>query len=482
MGNLADPIDFISSGAILIFLIGVVAPSVALVTDAGRVKSMMIIFSMVVIYTIVILMNNSLISGLASSFVVLSLFNIYYPITTTGQFEIRLFVVDIPLLILAGVAILQLELSEMKTEVAFLALLGLFSAWALLAGVIAVFQGYPANGVAFGVNQIRYIFAALAVFTVVTWVGLRPFLSLFVIGVCFQSILGILQAILGRWFGLPYYGDFPSAGIAETISIANIQITTGLFPGGLYGSSRSLLLLLILVSPIALYQMLSRRLQAIPAAICVISTPLFVVLSGSSDSGKGALVVISGLVILAAFYNKYDDLYLRPLHVLGGTIIAGFIAIIGIYVVLQSNIFSGSDIRLDQYIVAFDLFSQNPITGIGGHNFASVVDGELTDQFAAVEQVYGLHSTFLAYLTELGIIGLLLFLGSVGAAYWVSITSFLRRDSQFSVDQGMVAIGILGFLFYSTLTYNYHRPLVMLSFWLLAAAAVAEERATDQAS
>lgn len=469
----SDKRGFIISGLLLLGLVGVVAPAAVIVTNAGAHSSISYLIIVGIVYSIVILSKKWFIAGIGSAIPVLSLFGISYPVATIGQIDIKVMLVDIALVLFAIIALRYRILRQSRLYTVFIVVVSIFSLWALISGIINAFYGYPLNGIAFGIHQLRYPLAVVSVFVIISRFSLRSFLYLLLTCVGLQAIYGIIQSIMGHPFGLPYYGDSISTSISQTYSIAGVTVTTGMFPGGFIGFSRLLLAVLILFFPVATYQTRSGGVKAIPAAVCAVSTPLFVLLSSFSVTGFGAVMIMMGLMFLTFMYVKYINYDMNFTQILVGTSIGVIATLDSVLTILQAGIFKNSEIRIDQYSVSYSLFKSNPLTGIGGRNFSDVVQGNLPPHFAAVEEIHGVHNTYLAYLTELGIIGLLLFLIAITISYWCSIYGFLSKPNDDSVYLGMIGIGIIGFLFYSLLTHNYHQPTVMLPFWLVATAAVA---------
>ncbi len=455
------------SGIVLILLVGVFAPASALLTGITDQLSFLFIGLAGFIWLLFILYRGCLAAGFASSVPALVSFNIGIPLSPwIGPTRVELLLVDFGLVLVAALSILLWHI-ESKSHILYLILpIFLFAVWSFISGIVAVLQGYPPTGIIFGINQFRYVLIAIATIGISLSFGHKPIMITLFTSISIHSINAIMQSLIGRPWGLPYYGDSGMSVANTEIGFGLLQFTTGLFPGGFVGSSRSLLAMLLIVFVPAIYYLSKGGFQAVPALVCIISTPL-VVIASRSQNGL-AVFIISCVIIVTVLLLIRCNKFISLATILAGTIIGFFLLWAFIWRILSLDLTSTSAIRYRQYIIAIETGFSHPGFGIGGMNFNWYTDLGLREGYEDVEEIYGVHNTFLAYFAELGLPGLLLYIISIFVPYYYCIKKFASTHSLLA---GLFAIGMLNFHIFSNLAWVYHREVVIMTFWLVVTVA-----------
>lgn len=133
---------------------------------------------------------------------------------------------------------------------------------------------------------------------------------------------------------------------------------------------------------------------------------------------------------------------------------------------------SNFGIRIQQYLVGFDLFVQHPLFGIGGANFAFVATdyGIRTKPNSSV--AHALHNIYFALLAETGLPSLVLYLSTIGL---VIFAGWNVINAQHSNRLFVIAflIGMVGFFAFGFWTHApIDRITAVLPFWILAGCLV----------
>jgi O-antigen ligase len=454
------------SGLILLGLIGLVAPAFALGTGFTGTLSLVFVAVVMAAWGLFVVYERALSAGFAGAVPILVTFDMYIPGTKIGPIGLDLMIADFVIL---PVVIATLVLWQLDDGYEMVLLVGGFAVWATISGIGAVVAGYPAAGVLFGITQFRYVFVALAALGIIHRFNLHSVLFLWIAAVAYHSIVAIAQSLHGSGFGLFLYGEKGLTSAGQTVvPVGPLEFTTGLFTSGLTGGSRSLVLLSVFACAPALFFVYQCNYRSIPALGCVVLAP-FVIFSSRSQNGLGALVislVLAGVAIV--IWQSDRDVSAGAL--MGG---AGFCAIAGTALILwflSLNLTSTSATRFQQYAVAADLGLDSPVGGIGIGNFDwyTNVFG-VADTYAKAASELGIHNTFFAFFAGSGFIGLLLYLLAIAVPFWYCLRNFVARES--SILIGLLAVGLISFHAFSSLTWNYHREVVMMSYWFISVSA-----------
>lgn len=462
--DVAPPQLFLYRGLLLIVLIGVIAPLSALLSGVTGQVSAVFVAIVLGVYVFFLFRTRSVLAGWAAAIPVLATFNMAVPLTSyAGPIRVELMPVDVFLLSFGLFAVVS-EVDSFHPHVRLVCRLSaLFAGLAVFVGIVTFIGEYSLTGAWFGINQIRYPLIVFASVAIVYRFTFRYLVALLMTTFSIHITYAVLESLRGRSFGLGYFGDMAHApGIRlGTTDLFGLTFTTGLFPGGFIGPSRALLAVLCLLFPVALYWVVYRRTQFLPAYMMVIGMPLIVLIS-RSDTGTGVILLsVVGVILTVILYdNGFRMLSVNRALMLSSVAIACFSLLI--WTVLTSSVFNNSHVRVAQYRVAWEIFMSNPLTGIGGLNFASAVEMIRPESEAA--SAVGVHNTFLAYLSELGIVGFLLYSGITVIVYTKGLGVYLSSHKK-AIVSGMILIGLIAFHIYSSLTLVYHRPNIMMIYW-----------------
>jgi O-antigen ligase len=108
--------------------------------------------------------------------------------------------------------------------------------------------------------------------------------------------------------------------------------------------------------------------------------------------------------------------------------------------------------RIHRWIVAWELFKQDPLTGIGPNTYAEEYHAykRASQLFGAIKKLdvayAGIHSEYLTALTEMGIVGLLLLVVLYGMTlYYPLAYAFSARDKQARLIGLLVGVPLLSY-------------------------------------
>jgi len=471
-GRTADPQSFFSAGLLLTVLVGVVAPVLALLTGMTGQASAVFIGIVLALYLLIVMVTGTLVAGWAAAIPVLATFNMGIPLTPyVGTIRVEFVLVDAFLLSFGLFAIVS-DVDARHQHVRLVCRLSaLFAALAVVIGLLTWIGGYSLGGLWFGINQLRYPLIVFGGVTIAYRYDFRHLVALVISVLSLHLCYAIVESFLGQSLGLSYFGDKQTTTAIQVVSNDpfGLSYTTGLFPGGFVGPSRGLLAICCLVFPIALYWVVHHRTWFIPAYGVVFGTPLLVVIS-RSDAGMGvvllSLVAVSAAVALRGF--GISALSFSTAIAISAVGVLGFALLY--WRVLTRGVFDNSQIRAAQYLAAWNIFTTKPLTGIGGLNFAFVL--EIIDPGNEATSVVGIHNNYLAYLAELGVGGFFLYSSVAVIVYAKGLGVYLSENRE-AITGGMIVIGLVAFHVYTSMTLMYHRPPVMMAYWLLTGGAIA---------
>jgi O-antigen ligase len=203
--------------------------------------------------------------------------------------------------------------------------------------------------------------------------------------------------------------------------------------------------------------------------VMLISLLLIIVFSGTRKALGGALIIIIGTVLsFVKFKSIKNNLIIGSLffflfigynYVIENTIIGDRMSEVDevgwIYNTTNYPILNLLGDRSYHYILGWDIFTKNPITGIGLGNFKSIT---LTDEY--------IHSEYIVQLAECGLIGSILFLIFI---FWIGLNLFkCWKDNSLPRNNSMIIIGgFLAILFIGFTTWIYSIPFFFVGFGII---------------
>ncbi|WP_330631812.1 O-antigen ligase family protein [Halocatena halophila] len=356
------------------------------------------------------------------------------------------------------------------------------------------------------------------------WVRFRSVVLVLLVAVGGQTVVGLTQFLTQGTFGLSQLGEGGDATVS-VIAIGSISFEAGTFVSGFTGMSFNLANLLVLTLPVWIVVLFrsTRRLRSLMVGGWIVVSCV-VLRATSTDAGRGALFVGAGCLLVVLLvssgvprtlatmgYNRTQRL-LSLCALLGGLLTSmlpssttNSISVHGAAVnggstnsavtnaqqaggdsILVKYIISGADrlsqvsiplfdlsnlgIRFQQYLAGLRIFVDHPLLGIGGMNYVAVADQYGVVQPAQYATPLPIHNIYILLLAETGIVGLILFFGTLG---YVCVYGF-RLAWQFDADRLYVMatlaglIGTLAFGFWDVLQLYYATG--FFPMWIVAGA------------
>ncbi len=128
--------------------------------------------------------------------------------------------------------------------------------------------------------------------------------------------------------------------------------------------------------------------------------------------------------------------------------------------------------RIEGWRAAYDIFRQNPIFGAGPGNFKPLVDEMVTKgthhEFAALYSKP--HSSYLAVMSDCGIIGLIALLLLLGMPLWLAIRHVRSNEDVRSLGYALMVL-VVAFAHYA-LTESIFSRNVNVSFYIIMVASI----------
>ena len=138
---------------------------------------------------------------------------------------------------------------------------------------------------------------------------------------------------------------------------------------------------------------------------------------------------------------------------------------------------SNLGVRLQQYLVAVDVFLQYPVFGLGGMNYVLMAGEYGLDAPAGRNFPNAIHSVYFTLLAETGAVGTALYLGAV-----VLLVGW-RLVGREGADDALVLAalaGLVGTLAFSAFDmFHLYAAAGLFPFWVVAGAVVGEARRLD---
>ncbi len=391
----------------------------------------------------------------------------------------------------------------------------LFSGFFLWTVLSALVSNGPSSGVALwfsahiGIGLLVFLLLELSVRE--RWVRFRSVVTVFVIAVSGQTVVGLTQLLTQGTFGLSQLGEGGDATVA-VITVGTMSFEVGTFVSGFSGMSFNLANLLVLTLPVWIVVLFrsTRRLRSLLVGGWIVISCV-VLRATSTDAGRGALFIAIGSLLLLLLvssgvprtvatigYNRTQRL-LSLCGLLGGLLasmlpssrsnstsvhgatVNGGATNSGATIASQTGgepllvqyIISGVDqlsrasiplfdlsnlgIRLQQYLAGLRIFVSHPLLGIGGMNYVTVADRYGVVQPAQYATLQPIHNIYILLLAETGIIGLALFLGTFGyvCVYGMKLAWQFDADRLYGMATLAGILGTLAFGFWDVLQLYY---------------------------
>jgi O-antigen ligase len=314
------------------------------------------------------------------------------------------------------------------------------------------------------VHALFYLFkAALFYFYIINNVTtkrkLKAIVNMLIIGLAFQSAIGLAQKVLGRSLGLGFLGEVQGRFWFE---LARVRGTLG-FPNqfGAY-----LIMIIPLVASLFIFsrKTLIRLLYAVVVIISLLS--LFYTMSRSSWFGMIVAVIVMFIILMTR--RRLDGRVIGSLIVVA--VVIAFIAY-SFWDVINLRFSTGGtgENRMLMIRIAIPIILSHPILGVGLSNYAYY-------SYSKFEFWKPVHNEYLRLAAEIGIPGLIFFLIFIFFIYREAFRNIKLKDPYLkSVSLGIIGghTAILCAIFFGPMLQHYRQ---IFLFWLLAGLAVALKR------
>ena len=293
------------------------------------------------------------------------------------------------------------------------------------------------------------------------------------------SLFAIYQKISGAFISNPFWA-------AEST-----RRVTSVFP---YPNALALFLTPILIILIGLFvqkykNASPRRYQVLFFATFLLTTSLFGILAIYFTKSKGALLaLLAGIIFYTLFYKGHRKIFTTILII---TIIT-FITIITInpaFIKGTASVEGGDSIstRLEMWSEAWQMLKTKPLLGAGLAGYQTAVVSFHTKDY--IEVYLYPHNIFLNFWTEIGLLGLLAFIGII---IWFYKTGFFCHpvldtgsrgqknvlDPGFRRDDKMVVLmsAMTALLVHGLVDVPYFKNDLAILFWLLISLMIISRR------
>jgi putative inorganic carbon (HCO3(-)) transporter len=250
--------------------------------------------------------------------------------------------------------------------------------------------------------------------------------------------------------------------------------------GGTLGAPNSTgayLGILVSVAVSMLFTNLGRRHKLLAWAVLVLGGTALIL----TFSRGGWIALVASLCFLCFFVGRRRGLSMRGF-------IAGLVILTAVYLafhgVISERLFSddrgSAESRIPLMNLAFRIFADNPMLGVGANNFSVAMGHYLTPEFRH-GFLYAVHNKYLLVLCETGIGGLLAFLAFLWATIRTGWQCWAFKDSFLSTLALGFTAGIAGHMIHMTVDIFRGRPIQQL-IWLMAALLFAMHRMLSESS
>ena len=287
--------------------------------------------------------------------------------------------------------------------------------------------------------------------------------TVLLLGVVVESCLMVVLSFTGMpqtLWGLPTHIHLESGGHSSLIRV-----------GGTVGAPNTAAAYLSMVLSLGvgvLFSNLARTCKVLAAVAVAVGGAALI--TTFSRGGWLALLISLGIFCVVACRQRGFSLRV-PITILLIVVLLylPFHSIISAR--LLGNDHGSAESRIPLMDLAYRIFADNPILGVGANNFSIAMDRYLTSEFRS-DFLFAVHNKYLLVLCETGIGGLLAFLAFLWSALRRGWQCWLLRDAFLSpIALGLTA-GLVGHLVHMNVDIFRGQPIQQL-IWLIAGLFVA---------
>jgi len=306
-------------------------------------------------------------------------------------------------------------------------------------------------------------------------------LRVLLLALVFHVTFALAQIVHGGPFGLSVLGELHEENVDYSLlsrySGREIRLgpwTVANYFSGLAGAPYRLAALVVLVLPLsfALAATTAHRRAWLGFAFFAVA---IVVLSLSRGAWGGMVVALIALAWLQGRRTRDRIGGRRRLRLGGVVVVLG--AMLPLIAVVRSRLFEtnlsrSASQRLELVRVGLTRLP-DPIRGMGPNNFAVAFEGMPSVGLRAQEPI---HNVYALYLIETGVVGLALYLATLGVIVVTGIGLARGGGHEVAVYAGAITAGIIGLSAWGMTTWLYRDHVVYTTFWLLCGVLMALKR------
>ena len=480
-----DVASFAWTATLLVALLVGVVPALTLATDFLPLG---LAVAAGVVYTLVILVTRTGFEGLASAVVVLSVFDLGVTLVR-GPGEIPVSSLSLMAVDLVAVPLLIVFLYYMGSRLArpragfdgrtiAVAALGLFVLWTVASGIVANGQSNLApllEIVQYARYGLLFVLAALIVRATNPWCVVYPL----AIAIGGNLAFALAQVANGGGFGLKALGETPTV-ILGTFALAGSEIPFGSYAGGFVGHSREFTIILLLFVPLLVAITARRSWSSRLFGVAGVLAAVLVIRTADTDAGWAALVLTGVLLVATLGYAALRDRHRSAAVGVLATGIGGAVAAVALALVVVASASANAapaipiplfdtrtlSVRIEQYVVAFDVARTYPLFGLGTGNFFLAIESYGLPDFR------GIHGIVFSYLAATGFVGAFAYVLGVTAVLGVGVRRFLRETGREQLLWGALVCGMVGFHAYSLWDLAHLWDAALSILWILMGVVV----------
>lgn len=293
--------------------------------------------------------------------------------------------------------------------------------------------------------------------------------TLLIIGLFSQSVLGLIQFYNGGFLGLSFLGEEPPEHREARVYEFNGHIY--LRSSGTWGCPNAMGTYLSMLLPLSISLMLSKLNKTIRFASFSISVLGLTAIYYTDSRGAmvGAFVALSLVLFLKLW--KTNRLCLKYITII-------FIVCLLIASIFHNTLYAiyklrshGTEVRISLIKIALHMIRDHPIAGVGLNNFSQNMIGYA--KLVGLGFYHPVHNILLLITAETGVIGLSIFLWILFETLKLGIKSIKSKDTFYSsIAIGCIA-GLTSLMTHGLVDWTFRDMRIQTLFWLLIALIVA---------
>ena len=299
----------------------------------------------------------------------------------------------------------------------------------------------------------------------------------------YQNILNILFITLFIEMAIGYYqhltNEFVNLGVFTNSAPGQVDRRIGseviMAVTGTTGGSDRFASYLIMMIPLVISTVISRSniINKTCMTIMMIGCIALLVFTFSRGGWIGFCVGIFQFLVLFLFIDK--DKFKSLLKIISVFLLLSIILIIYkdyIYLRFSGEDYGSAQSRITMMQIAFRMIKANPIIGVGINNYTNAMSAYDNTGYT-LGFYHPVHNVYLQLAAEIGILGLLCFLGFICILYVKSISSLKNIDRFYHIHSIGLLSGITGILVHHLANNSTIDSESFVMFWLFAGLIVA---------